>query len=143
MEKLFTQHYITKVDRGQLTVYAGNSAFCVKIRGSVTAMPLKKLLGTFAAVYYFFLALLPEVSAVNQRSLLLLRHFQTSRRVVAALLNTHEALLGGFSHPLSLKFRGSYPLSLKLPRLLSPKQLIFGICQLVAILKCARVTRMP
>ena len=85
MEKLFTQHYITMVERRQLTVYAGNSAFCVKIRGSVTAMPLKKLLGTFAAVYYFFLALLPEVSAVSQRSLLLLRHFQRSRQTSMVL----------------------------------------------------------
>ena len=43
---------------------------------------------------------------------------------------------GGFSHPLSLKLCGSYPLSLKLPRLLSPKPLFFGIWKLVSLLKC-------
>ena len=52
-------------------------------------MPLKTLFGTFAAFYYFFLALLPEVSSrVYRRSLLLLRRFQRSRHVVVALLNT-------------------------------------------------------
>ena len=54
-----------------------------------TTMPLKTLLGTFAAVYYFFLGLLPEVSSnVYRRSLLLLRRFQRSRHVAVALLNT-------------------------------------------------------
>ena len=52
-------------------------------------MPLKTLFGTFAAVYYFFLGLLPEVSSnVYRRSLLLLRRFQRSRHVAVALLNT-------------------------------------------------------
>lgn len=52
-------------------------------------MPLKTLFGTFAIVYYFFLALLPEMSSnVYRRLLFLVRRFQRSRHVVVALLNT-------------------------------------------------------
>lgn len=57
-------------------------------------MPLKTLFGTFAAVYYFFLALFPEVLPnVYRRSLLLLRRFQRSCRVAVALLNTDPSRL--------------------------------------------------
>lgn len=57
-------------------------------------MALKTLFGTFAAVYCFSLALLPEVSSnVYRRSLLLLRRFQRWRHVVVALLNSDPSRL--------------------------------------------------
>ena len=81
----------------QLTVYVGNSASLEQKPGTKvfhTTMPFKTLFGTFAAVYYFFLALLPEVSSnVYRRSLLLVRRFQRSHHVVVALVNTDPSRL--------------------------------------------------